>query len=257
MTTKSIIHAALLALFTLAVVSFAQETHDHDHDHEHDQAAPAAADGDSHAGHGHGGPPPKGMTLVSIGLSAGGAVLVSLTLLALFWRSIDGAFIRSRFRERWQQTSTKALFALGVMVVAAAIVGGVAFLKFDHHEHDETGGGPSALRPVYGGVVQQLDRFAVEMVARRTGEVRLYLTPLEGAMPSAWDIKATVIVPQLAVAGGTNSVSYESFPMKIAAAGSYLAAYAAPFPSRQIQVHLTLRVPDQTIETDFELPVRD
>lgn len=259
----SVLVVAYVCSLCLALAGYAQETADHDHERDaemHGEAMhedPAHAESGDHAGHEHGGPPPKGLVLSSIILTAGGAVLVSLTLLAIFWKTIDAAFHKSRFRESWQRRSTRVLFAIGVMIVAGAVVGGITWFQVVSHEHETEVAGATELRPLYGGVVKRIDRFAVELVARRTGEVRMYLGTLEGKAPSSYDVNAEVVVPQTTTHGDETSVSHDLLPMKLNYDGTYFLAVALPFQSRDITAHLILRVFDQTYEADYELQVQD
>ena len=152
--------AVLAALVCLC--DGAEQMHEQEHESE------------EHHGHVHGGPLFTGETAVSIGLTAGGTILVGLTLLAILWKPIDAAFRRSQFRSRWERRSTRVSFALGTLILASVLVGGVTYygVSVDHHSVRDK------LRPLHGGQVTTSDRFALEMVARRIGELRLYITPL-------------------------------------------------------------------------------
>lgn len=199
------------------------------------------------------GPPATSTVLISLGLTAGGAVFVSLTLLAILWKPIDIAFRRSRFRARWEQRSTRIVFAVGVILLAGVIVGGATYFAIEKEEHEEHSADKGKLKPKRGGEVMKVDRFVVEMIARRTGEFRLYLDTLEGNRPGAWDVKPTITFTQGAGEGAQKTVLL----MKLTPDGDHFATVAMPPQAPKIPLHLSLRVFDQTYEVDFDLPVQD
>src|ERR1051325_6989209 len=101
------IPAVLLALMCASYG--VEESHEHDHEHE----------GEEQKGPTHGGALFQGQAPVAFGLPAGGTILVALTMLAILWKPIDGAFRRSRFRSRWEQRSTRVGFAVGTLILSA------------------------------------------------------------------------------------------------------------------------------------------
>jgi hypothetical protein len=232
------------ASLALACVCYAAEK---SHEHEHE--------GEEHPGHVHGGPLFTGETAVSVGLTAGGTVLVGLTLLAILWKPIDAAFRRSRFRSRWERRATRVCFAVVTLILASGIVGGVTYYGVSGGQHSVRG--EDQLRPLHGGQVTTSDRFALEMVARRTGELRLYITPLAGETPTSWDIKGEVSIPQSAIGASGSTATNQVLPIKVNYDGSYFGAYTLPFTVRSLPVHLSLRIKEHGIDLDFRLPVED
>jgi hypothetical protein len=228
----------------VAISGVAEEAHEHEQE-----------DGiEHHHGHVHGGPLFKGETTVAVGLTIGGTVLVVLTFLGIIWKPIDAAFRRSRFRSRWEKRATRFGFAAITTVLAALVMGAVTYfgINQDHHKHSQ-----GELTPLHGGQVTKVDRFALEMVARRTGELRLYLTTLEGAAPTGWDVKGDVIMPQRVIGVSEGSATNLVLPIKVNYDASYFGAYTMPFAVRDLPVHLALKIKDQSMEADFQLRVQD
>lgn len=210
-------------------------------------------DVDEHGIHHHGGPPPKGITLVSLGLSTGGAVIVSMTLLALLWNPIDAAFRRGRFRSQWERRSTRVGFALGVMALAGVIVGIATFAVITGSEHAEHRDEAALLQPQHGGQVMRSGRYVLEMFVRRTGELHLYVHVTEGVIPEAWQMDAKITIsPQPPGPAGPTTMPLEHSPD-----GSYFVGILMPPKERNLGVHLSLHVLNDDIKTDFNLPVQD
>jgi hypothetical protein len=252
------IRRILICLLAFASACWAQEHDHHDHDgHDHAGHDHGAEGGDDHAGHDHGGPPPEGWTFASLALTAGGGVLVSLALLAVFWKPIDAAVRRSRFRPRWEQRATRAMFGAIFVMLVAGIIGGYGYWKFGHHHPEEMDVEQAMLRPRFGGTAQKLGDYVVELLARRTGEVRFYLVPVEGSMPTKWELAPTITVPVVVPDGATRTVTNEVVQMKADPGGEYFVARTFPFPSRQIRVQLALTVKGESFEVQYDLTVRD
>jgi len=249
----------LTLFFALALPCWAadEQGHDHDHDHEgHDHEGEARRGGDSHAGHGHSGPPPEGLTFTSLALTAGGGVLVSAAFLAILWKPIDGAFRRSRFRDRWQTGNLRIGFAVGVTVVITLAFAGTAYVKLSGHgRHEE--GTFDPLKPRFGGVAAKAGDYVIELVARRTGEVRFYMFQMGGKMPTSWDIKPTITVPATITDGGTAVVTNQVVPMKVMTDGSHFVTTVFPFQDRRAKIHLSVKVKEEEFELDYDLPVQD
>lgn len=216
-----------------------------------------AHDEPGHEGHHHGGPPPKAWTITSLILTAGGGVLVSLTLLAILWKPIDAAFRRSRFRPRWEARATRIGFACAVAILAAIAMGSMGYWSVERAEHAQHEAVSDPLRPQHGGVVAKADRFVIELLARRMGEIRLFMMVTKGDVPTLWDVKPTVTVPMTLNQGSTRVATNQVLPMKATPDGGYFVARTFPFPTRQTKVHLSVKIKDQTFELDYDLPVQD
>lgn len=246
----------LVILLSFACACYAADEHGHEGQH-HDEPG--------HEGHGHGGPPPKGLTIASLMLTAGGGLLVSAALLAIFWKPIDAAFRKSRLRPNWERQTVRLGFGVAFVIVATAIMATIAHTNMERTEHKELAARSDPMRPAHGGVVKKAERFAIELVARRTGEVRFYMTVLEGAMPGLWDVKPSLSVPVLITNATTSIVTNEIIPMKPVNDGSCFAAMTSPLENPRTRMHLSVKVKDRNqgkeedkvFNLDYDLPVRD
>jgi hypothetical protein len=199
-------------------------------------------------------PPSKGFVLVSLLIASGGAVIVTLTLLAILWKPIDAAFRRSRFCARWERRSTRVGFAVGAIVLAGVAVGTITYIATRHSDHELLDAHDSGVpEPENGGVIKIVSRFGLELLLRRTGEVRLYITTLNGETPSAWDIKASVNPTK----GFSSESPTNAVPLKLNANSSYLVSVLPPPEKRQAGLHLSLAIKQDKFEVDFDMPVQD
>ncbi|MSR65488.1 MAG: hypothetical protein EXS18_06870 [Verrucomicrobiae bacterium] len=205
-----------------------------------------------HEGHHHGGSS-EGLTITSLLLTSGGAVIVTLTLLAILWKPIDTAFRLSRFRARWEQRSTRVSFAIGAIVLAGVAVGTFTHLANKNSDHALDTHNSGVPQPKNGGELKVVSRYGLELVLRRTGEVRLYITILNGDTPTSWDIKASVIPTR----GFFNGTPTNAVPLKLNANSSYFVSVVPPPEKRQAGIHLSLAIKDEKVEVDFEMPVQD
>lgn len=213
----------------------------------------AQEDEPGHEGHHHGGPPPKELTLTSLLLSTGGALLVSLTLLAILWKPIDAAFRLSRFRARWEQRGTRVMFAIGVVVLVGVVFGIGTVLVSKNQEHDHAHGEKDAAQSQHGGTVQVKDGYALELLMRRTGEVRLFINQFPGEAPSSFDIKARVIPLQ----GFFSEMPTNAIPLKVSGDAAYFLTVTEPPKDKKVRMHLSITIRKDDIELDYDLPVQD
>jgi hypothetical protein len=136
-------------------------------------------------------------------------------------------------------------------------VGGLTYLQMIQATPDHHDGKPAPARAVHGGVATNADGFAFEMLARRTGEMRLYITPLEGQALSAWDVKGNVTMPSSVFNATANVETNQVLPLKLNYDGSFFGAYGLPFESKQVPVHVSLKIKEKNLDVEFNLPVED